>query len=116
MKSSMTMREVDQNYIAVADLQGERVTNCKVFWKIPNDYYAVAASIDRGSPIVLQERSEVGRSYRGLAAKLVGESSRWGFPSPVGDEGPEGAEAAGIAVKRPRSPNWNSGSAAARLG
>lgn len=102
--------------LGFGDKDIERVTNCKVFWKIPNDYYAVAASIDRGSPIVLQERSEVGRSYRGLAAKLVGESSRWGFPSPASDEGPEGAEAAGIAVKRPRSPNLNSGSAAARLG
>jgi pilus assembly protein CpaE len=102
--------------LGFGDKDIERVTNCKVFWKIPNDYCAVAASIDRGSPIVLQERSEVGRSYRGLAAKLVGQSSRWGFPSPASEEGPEGAGAAGIAVERPRSPNLNSGSAAARLG
>jgi septum formation inhibitor-activating ATPase MinD len=102
--------------LGFGDKDIERVTNCKIFWKIPNDFYAVAASIDRGSPIVLQERSEVGRSYRGLAAKLSGESGRWGFPSPASDKGPEGAEAAGIAVKRPRSPNVNSRAAAARLG
>jgi len=102
--------------LGFGDKDIERVTNCKVYWKTPNDFYAVAASIDRGSPIVLQKRSEVGRSYRGLAAKLVGESGRWGFPTPARDEGPEGAEAAGIAVKRPRSPNLNSGSAAVRPG
>jgi Flp pilus assembly CpaE family ATPase len=102
--------------LGFGDKDIERATNSKVYWKIPNDFYAVAASIDRGSPIVLQERSEVGRSYRGLAAKLVGQNSRWGFPSPATDEGPEGAGAAGIAVKRPKSPKLNSGAAAARLG
>lgn len=106
----------DRKVLGFGDKDIERVTNCKVYWKIPNDFYAVAASIDRGSPIVLQERSEVGRSYRGLAAKLVGESGRWGFPTPARDEGPEGAGAAGIAVRRSRSPNVNSGAAAAHLG
>ena len=91
----------------------ERATNCKVYWKIPNDFCAVAASIDRGSPIVLQKQSEVGRSYRELAAKLSSSNRGWGFTLPATDEG---ADAAGIAVKRPRSPNLNSGSAAARLG
>lgn len=102
--------------LGFSDKDIERFTNCKIFWKIPNDFYAVAASIDRGSPIVLQERSEISRSYRGLAAKLAGESGpiRWGF-TPSSDEGPEGADAAGIAVKRPRRPNLNSGAAAASL-
>jgi len=96
----------------------EQFTNCKVLWKIPNDFYAVAASIDRGSPIVLQEGSEISRSYRGLAAALGRESVPnlwWAFPPPTSDEGPEGADAAGIAVKKPRRPNLNSGSAAANL-
>ena len=104
--------------LGFGDKDIERVTNCKVYWKVPNNFYPVAASIDRGSPIVLQERSEVGRSYRGLAAKLGGESDPtwWGFTPPASDEGPEGAGAPRIAVKRPRSPNLNSGAAAARPG
>jgi septum formation inhibitor-activating ATPase MinD len=98
--------------LGFGDKDIERVTNCKVYWKIPNDFYAVAASIDRGSPIVLQKQSEVGRSYRGLAAKLSGSNLGWGFPTPATDEGPEGAGAAGIAAKKPRCPNLTSGSAA----
>jgi pilus assembly protein CpaE len=96
----------------------QQVTNCTVLWKVPNAYQLISPSIDRGSPIVLQERSEISRSYHGLAAALGGESipSLWGaFPPPTSDEGPEGADAAGIAVKKPRRPNLNSGSAAASL-
>jgi hypothetical protein len=68
--------------------------------------------------VVLDEGSDISRSYRGLAAKLGGESAPnlwWGFPPPTSDEGPEGADAAGIAVIKPRRPNLNSGSAAASL-
>ena len=103
--------------LGFGDKDIESATNCKVYWKIPNDFYAVAASIDRGSPIVLQKRSEVGRSYSGLAAKLAGKSGpiSWGF-TPSSEEGPEGADAEGIAVKKPRCPNLNSGNATARLG
>jgi pilus assembly protein CpaE len=96
----------------------QQFTNCNVLWKIPNAFYAVAASIDRGSPIVLQERSEISRSYRGLAAALLGGEERGpngNFPPPTRDEGPEGAAAAGIAVRKPRRPNLNRGSAAASL-
>jgi hypothetical protein len=102
----------------IGDKEVQQHTNCKVIWKIPNAFDAVADSIDRGSPIVLQERSEISRSYRGLAAALAGDSGPnlwWNFPAPTSDEGPEGADAAGIAVKKPRRPNLNSGSAAATL-
>jgi pilus assembly protein CpaE len=95
------------------DEEVQQFTNCKVIWKIPNAFSAVAASIDRGSPIVLQEGSEISRSYRGFAAVLA---NLWSpFPPPTSDEGPEGAGAAGIAVKKPRRPNLNSGSATASL-
>lgn len=90
--------------LGFGDKDIKRVTNCKVYWKVPNDFYGVAASIDRGSPVVLQKRSEVGRSYRELAAKLSGSNLGWGFPTPATEEGPEGADGAGIAVRRPRSP------------
>ena len=67
------------------DKEVQQYTNCKVIWKIPNAFHAVAASIDRGSPIVLQEGSEISRSYRGLAAALGQESGPnlwWTSPPP----------------------------------
>jgi len=100
------------------DEEVQQFTNCNVLWRIPNAFCAVAASIDRGSPIVLQERSEISRSYRGLAAALLGGGGRGpnvNFPPPTRDEGPEGADAAGIAVRKPRRPNLNSGFSAASL-
>ena len=75
-----------------SDEEVQQFTNCKVIWKIPNAFHAVAASIDRGSPIVLQEGSEISRSYRGLAAALGQESIRnlwWNFRPPTSNEGPE---------------------------
>jgi hypothetical protein len=75
----------------------ERVTNCEVFWKVPNAFSAIAGSIDRGSPVVLQEGSEISRSYRGLAATLSAESvsnleHRATDDRPQGPQGREGSE------------------------
>jgi len=53
----------------------EQVTNCKVLWKVPNAYQVISPSIDHGSPIVLQEGSEISRSYRALAETLAEASS-----------------------------------------
>lgn len=47
-----------------------RSTNCAVAWKVPNQYHQVAAAIERGDPVVLQD-SEISRSFRGLAAALA---------------------------------------------
>lgn len=49
----------------------ETATNCKVLWKIPNNHQAIAPAIDKGTPVVLQENVDVGRSFRGLAALLA---------------------------------------------
>jgi len=75
----------------------ERVTNCEVFWKVPNAFSAIVGSIDRGSPVVLQEGSEISRSYRGLAATLSAESvsnleHRATDDRPQGPQGREGSE------------------------
>jgi hypothetical protein len=53
----------------------EQATNCKILWNIPNAYFAVFSSINRGVPIVLQRPigyvlSDIAHSYHGLAAVL----------------------------------------------
>lgn len=53
----------------------EKATNCKVLWKIPNNYQVVGPAIDKGSPVALQDGHEVGRSYQGLAAELAGATT-----------------------------------------
>lgn len=53
----------------------QQVTNCKVLWKVPNAFQTVSPSIDHGTPVVLQENSEISRSYRGLAETLAQASS-----------------------------------------
>jgi pilus assembly protein CpaE len=53
----------------------ERATNCKVLWKVPNAFHTVSPAIDHGTPVVLQENSEISRSYRGLAEALAAASS-----------------------------------------
>jgi pilus assembly protein CpaE len=52
----------------------EKATNCKVLWKIPNNYQVVGPAIDKGNPVALQD-GEVSRSYQGLAAELAGAST-----------------------------------------
>src|SRR6202035_207551 len=54
----------------------EQMTNCKVLWKVPNAFQAVAPSIDHGKPVVLQEGPEISRSYRALAATLAEASPK----------------------------------------
>ena len=50
----------------------QKATNCKLLWKIPNNFQVVGPAIDKGDPVALQDNHEVGRSYRGLAAELAG--------------------------------------------
>ena len=52
----------------------EKATNCKVLWKVPNNYQIIGPAIDKGNPVALQGNHEVGRSYQGLAAELAGAS------------------------------------------
>jgi len=53
----------------------EKTTNCKVLWRIPNNYQLIGPAIDKGSPVALQDSHEVGRSYQGLAAELAGATT-----------------------------------------
>lgn len=53
----------------------EKATNCKLLWKIPNNFQVVGPAIDKGSPVALQDNQEIGRSYQGLAAELAGATA-----------------------------------------
>jgi pilus assembly protein CpaE len=57
------------------DADVEQATNCKVLWKVPNAFQAVSPAIDHGTPVVLQDGSEISRAYRALAAALAEASS-----------------------------------------
>ena len=59
-------RHVKKGEISIED--AEKTLNYKVFWRIPNDYSGVMASINRGLPIItLAPRSEISRSFGDLA-------------------------------------------------
>jgi pilus assembly protein CpaE len=49
----------------------EKVTNCKILWKIPNDYQLIAPAIDKGSPVAGHDNQEVSRAFRSLADLLA---------------------------------------------
>ena len=54
----------------------ESATNCKLLWKVPNNHQAIAPSIDKGTPIALQDSVDVGRSFRSLASLLADASAK----------------------------------------
>jgi pilus assembly protein CpaE len=56
----------------------EKATNCKLLWKIPNNYQSVAPAIDKGLPVAFQDTQDMGRSFRSLAAILARASSEEG--------------------------------------
>lgn len=49
----------------------ETATNCKLLWKLPNNYQAIAPAIDKGQPVVFQGGEDISRSFRSLAATLA---------------------------------------------
>lgn len=54
-----------------SDEDAQAATNCRVFWKIPNQFNAVGPAIDRGSPVVSQNNLEIARSFGELAEALA---------------------------------------------
>jgi len=49
----------------------EKVTNCKILWKIPNNYQLIAPAIDKGAPVAAHDNQEVSRAFRSLADLLA---------------------------------------------
>jgi pilus assembly protein CpaE len=54
-----------------SDEDVEKATNCKLLWKLPNNYQATAPAIDKGVPVAFQDSHDIGRSFRALAAVLA---------------------------------------------
>jgi pilus assembly protein CpaE len=62
--------------------EAEAAAGLKLLWKIPGHYAAASNAIDRGAPLFLHDRSEMARSFSGLAEKLtepeaVGKRPLW---------------------------------------
>ncbi len=53
----------------------EKATNCKLLWKVPNNYQSVAPAIDKGIPVAFQDSPDISRSFRSLAATLAQASA-----------------------------------------
>jgi pilus assembly protein CpaE len=49
----------------------EAAAGAKLLWKIPNQYFAVSTAIDRGTPLMEQNHTEIARSFTGLANALT---------------------------------------------
>ncbi|MGN6592307.1 MAG: hypothetical protein ACTHJX_05340 [Terriglobales bacterium] len=55
------------------DLGGvESITHAPVLWKLPNAHALVVEAIERGEPPALSPKSDLSRSFRDLAANLLG--------------------------------------------
>ena len=48
----------------------EKATDCKLLWKLPNNYQATAPAIDKGVPVAFGDQ-DIGKSFRGLATALA---------------------------------------------
>ncbi|MGH9513915.1 MAG: AAA family ATPase [Terriglobales bacterium] len=53
----------------------EKATNCKLLWKLPNNYQMVSPAIDRGVPVTFQDNQDISRAFRALAAALADASA-----------------------------------------
>ncbi len=58
----------------LTDEDVERLTNCHLLWKVPSNYHAVAASLDKGIPLASQRNNDIAESMRLLAEKLTSSS------------------------------------------
>jgi len=54
-----------------SEADAEAAAGAKLLWKIPNQYFAVSAAIDRGIPLMQQNHTEIARSFTGLASALT---------------------------------------------
>lgn len=63
-------RYLENDEIKIEDV--EKVLNQKIYWKIPNNYFAIMSSINKAMPVCeLNENSNVTLSFSGLATNLI---------------------------------------------
>lgn len=63
-------RYMENDEVSVEDIEG--VMGKKVYWKIPNNYFTMMSSINKGIPVSdINPDSNVARSYRDLALHLT---------------------------------------------
>jgi len=56
-----------------SEADAEEATGIKLLWKIPNHYFAISSAIDRGTPVMQQNHTEIAKSFIGLATQLTAE-------------------------------------------
>lgn len=62
-------RYMENDEISAEDV--EEALNQKVYWKIPNNYFTIMSSINKGQPVnVINPKSNIAQSYRELATVL----------------------------------------------
>src|SRR6202162_2326340 len=54
-----------------SESDAETAAGVKLLWRIPNQYFAISSAIDRGSPVMEQSHTEIGRCFSGLANELT---------------------------------------------
>jgi len=54
-----------------SEADAEAAAGVKLLWKVPNQYFAVSAAIDRGIPLMQQTHTEIALSFTGLATLLT---------------------------------------------
>lgn len=54
-----------------SESDAEAAVGAKLLWRVPNQYFAVSSSIDRGTPVMDQRNSEIARCFAGLAQELT---------------------------------------------
>lgn len=59
-----------------SESDAESATGAKLIWKIPNQYAAISASIDRGVPVIQQNHSDISRSFTGLAEAVAEKDTK----------------------------------------
>lgn len=65
-------RYLENDEITIEDV--EKTLKKTVFWKVPNNYYTMMSSINKGIPVSeINEKSNITESFSGLAAKLTDE-------------------------------------------
>ena len=68
-------RYIEDDEITIDDV--EEALNHEVYWKIPNNYFAVMSSINNGIPVTeVEPDSEISRNFAKLVEKLTGVVSR----------------------------------------